>query len=119
MSNYISKIDLGGTEYNIKDEEARSRIDAVANIPKTVGVDFKLNADTIQWTNVYGTAIHVVRFGGVNIASVKVSYGSVIQEVHPLGEQDFTVADGKTLTLTIVRTADVQQASLNMAFVLA
>lgn len=97
----------------------KKAIDAVANTPKTVGVDFKLNADTIQWTNVYGTAIHVVRFGGVNIASVKVSYGSVIQEVHPLGEQDFTVADGQTLTLTIVRTADVQQASLSMAFVLA
>ena len=83
---------------------------------KTFCIDFQQNADTIQWTNGYGQGAHVVRFLGVNVASVKVSYGAVIEEVHQLGLQDFTVADGQVLTLEIVRTSDGQDASLTATF---
>jgi len=93
--------------------------DAVRRIEdelKTVCIDFQENADTIQWTNGYGKAVHVTRLLGVNIDHVLVSHGSVLKERHTLGAQDFTIDDGEVLTLTIVRTAEVQDASLTMAF---
>ena len=86
---------------------------------KTFCINFQENADIIQWVNGYGQGAHVIRFLGVNVASVKVSYGSVLEEVHQLGVQDFTVADGQVLTLKIVRTADGQDASLTATFELA
>lgn len=87
--------------------------------PKVVGIDFMTGSDTVQWTNAYARNAHVTYMAGNNIASVKVSYGSVRQESHQLGAQNFTVADGDTLTLTIVRTSEGQDANLSVRFVLS
>jgi len=116
----MSKTKIIGQKGGTKDGPSQAIIDSMAQLIsselKTACIDFQANADTIQWTNGYGKAAHVTRLLGVNVDHVLVSYGSVLKEQQALGEQDFTIDDGEVLTISIVRTAEAQDASLTMAF---
>ena len=90
-----------------------SQADVGFALVKNISVDYRLNADTVQWTNLYG-AIKITRLAGVNVSSVKLSYGSVIEQVVSLGTVDIDIADGDVVTMKIVRTSELQEASVSV-----
>lgn len=86
-----------------------------ASVPKSITADFATDSEVFQWTNVYGP-IHLTRVLGRNVASVKLSYGAVLEEAHALGDLDVAVADGDTVTVKVVKMTDGATASVTLRF---
>lgn len=82
---------------------------------KNITVDFLTNADTVQFTNLYG-AINIQRIVGINVATLKISYGNVLEQSVTLGNTDIDIADGLAVTLKITRTTSLQDAALTLKF---
>ena len=97
-------------------DDLDDKIASLYPFQKTLSVDFQENADTAQFINLYGP-ITIVRAAGVNVASLKISYGSVVQQSVTLGTVDIDVADGDTVILEITRTTDSQDAVVALKFI--
>ncbi|MBQ1797509.1 MAG: hypothetical protein IIZ88_07090, partial [Prevotella sp.] len=82
---------------------------------KTVTVDYLQNADTVQWTNLYGN-ITVNYVAGVNVATLKVSHGSVLEQVVPMGSASINIDSNEVVTMKITRTSDLQDSCVSMRF---
>lgn len=85
-------------------------------LTKVLTVDFLLNQDTVQWTNMYGN-VTIVAAAGINVATLKISHGSVLEQVVTLGTTDIDILDGEVVTLKITRTTDLQDAVVTLKMV--
>ena len=85
-------------------------------LTKVLAVDFLQNQDTVQWTNMYGN-VTIVAAVGINVATLKISHGSVLEQVVPLGTTDIDILDGEVVTLKITRTTDLQDAVVTLKMV--
>lgn len=81
---------------------------------RSLGISFAPGSDTVQWVNSYGSSISLIRLSGTNVSSVRLSYGSVLQESHALGPISILLASDDVVTVTIVRTTEGQGASLGI-----
>ncbi len=106
---------LEDVEQNI--EDAKIPADQVAfALTKVLTVDFLQNQDTVQWTNMYGN-VTIVAAAGINVATLKISHGSVLEQVVALGTTDIDILDGEVVTLKITRTTDLQDAVVTLKMV--
>ena len=85
-------------------------------LTKVLTVDFLQNQDTVQWTNMYGN-VTIVAAAGINVATLKISHGSVLEQVVALGTTDIDILDGEVVTLKITRTTDLQDAVVTLKMV--
>ena len=85
-------------------------------LTKVLTVDFLQNQDTVQWTNMYGN-VTIVAAAGINVATLKISHGSVLEQVVTLGTTDIDILDGEVVTLKITRTTDLQDAVVTLKMV--
>ena len=82
---------------------------------RQTSLDFGAYEDTISIVNTFG-AININRVVGDNVATVKLSHGSTIQQAVTLGDADIDVDDGETMIFEITRTADGSNAALGVRF---
>jgi hypothetical protein len=85
-------------------------------LTKVLTVDFLQNQDTVQWTNMYGN-VTIVAAAGINVATLKISHGSVLEQLVTLGTTDIDILDGEVVTLKITRTTDSQDAVATLKMV--
>lgn len=83
---------------------------------KSYTLDFGTAGEIIQDINLEG-AITINRIVKSNVVSLKVSYGSVLQQEITDADLPIEIADGLTLTWEIVREAEGQPACVGIKFV--
>ena len=82
---------------------------------KSYTLDFGTAGEIIQDINLEGT-ISINRIIKNNVATLKVSYGEVIQQEITDADLPIEIADGLTLTWEIVREAEGQPACVGIRF---
>lgn len=98
-------------------EQARDNIGAVGFSQlntKVMSLDFGDYEDTISVVNVFGAVkITEVATNG-NVASVKLSHGSIVRQTVTPGEVDIDIASGETMIWEITRSTDNKAAALGV-----